>query len=55
MTTSVKEVTRTTLYLDSAVHRAVKIAAIEDGVQMTEMVEQAVRELLERRKKARPK
>lgn len=41
---------KTTLYIDADVHRMVKVAAAQDGVTLTWMVEQAMREFLERRK-----
>jgi predicted HicB family RNase H-like nuclease len=53
MATATKETQRTTLYLDSDLHQAAKLAAVEDRVSLTSMMEQALREFLERRKKAR--
>jgi len=55
MPEALKNVQATTLYLDADLHQAVKIAAIEDHTQMTTMVEQAIKEFLERRKKTRTK
>jgi predicted HicB family RNase H-like nuclease len=44
---------RTTLYLDPDLHQQAKLAAVEDRTSLTALVEQAIRELLERRKARR--
>lgn len=46
---------KTTLYLDRDVYTALRIAAFEDGVPVTRLVEQLAREYLERRKKSKGK
>jgi hypothetical protein len=44
---------KTTLYMDPALYKALRIAAIEDGTPVTRLIEQIVREYLERRRKSK--
>jgi hypothetical protein len=42
---------RTSLYLDPALYKALRIAAIEEELPATQLIERLVREYLERRPK----
>lgn len=44
---------KTTLYMDPAFYKALRIAAIEDETSVTRLIEQIVREYLDRREKSR--
>jgi hypothetical protein len=46
-----RDASKTTLYLDRQLYAALRIAAIEEGVPVTRLIEQAAREYLERRGK----